>query len=215
MATLTGVLLDVSRSMKINAGGKINEKGGEWARSIFDVIDNLIKHDVSNDNYIFSVGVGANGRRPFFDVIETVKEVQHRYNKMYREKNEYMDMQRKEKLDMEKDREMNLYIKIKEEKSLKSLDTEIQREMSLYMELQREKNLFIWEKTLDVEMKRDNSYYIALVKKSEQNHEKKKNFFKKMKRENCPNIEMQWEKCLKSKKMEVQEENILYTWKCN
>ena len=29
MATLTGVLLDVSRSMKINAGGKINEKGGE------------------------------------------------------------------------------------------------------------------------------------------------------------------------------------------
>ncbi|VDI27719.1 Hypothetical predicted protein [Mytilus galloprovincialis] len=176
MATLTGVLLDVSRSMKINAGGKINEKGGEWARSIFDVIDNLIKHDVSNDNYIFSVGVGANGRRPFFDVIETVKEVQHRYNKMHREKNEYMDMQRKEKLDMEKDREMNLYIKIKEEKSLKSLDTEIQREMSLYMELQREKNLFIWEKTLDVEMKRDNSYYIAWVKKSEQNHEKKKEF---------------------------------------
>ena len=99
---------------------------------------------------------------------------------MHREKNAYIDMQRKEKLDMEKDREMNLYIKIKEDKSLKSLDTEIQREMSLYMELQREKNLFIWEKTLDVEMKRDNSYYIALVKKSEQNHEKKKNFFRKM-----------------------------------
>ncbi|CAG2194793.1 unnamed protein product [Mytilus edulis] len=50
MATLIGILLDVSASMRENSKGKINEEGGEWARSVFQVIDDLVKHDVSLDN---------------------------------------------------------------------------------------------------------------------------------------------------------------------
>lgn len=79
MATLTGVLLDVSGSMRINAGGTINEEGGEWVRSIFKVIESLIKHDVSTNNKVFSIGVGASGSINIFDVLKTIEEVQIKY----------------------------------------------------------------------------------------------------------------------------------------
>ncbi|CAC5377629.1 unnamed protein product [Mytilus coruscus] len=74
MATLTGVLLDVSGSMRKNAGGTINEEGGEWVRSIFKVIESLIKHDVSTNNNVFSIGVGASGSINIFDVLKRLKK---------------------------------------------------------------------------------------------------------------------------------------------
>ncbi|CAG2254538.1 unnamed protein product [Mytilus edulis] len=38
MSTLIGILLDVSASMRENSKGKINEEGGEWARSILKLL---------------------------------------------------------------------------------------------------------------------------------------------------------------------------------
>lgn len=75
MDTLIGVLLDVSGSMQRN-----NEEGTEieavpWARSIFDVIDNFVKYDVSSQNHIFSVAVGAKYGHGIFDVLKTIEEL--------------------------------------------------------------------------------------------------------------------------------------------
>ena len=77
MESLTGILLDVSGSMSSNIGSGIDEEGGPWARSIFDVIDNLIRHDVSSENHVFAIGVGANSGGGVFDVIGTVKQFQN------------------------------------------------------------------------------------------------------------------------------------------
>ena len=38
MASLTGILLDVSGSMSRSIGQGTDEEGGPWARSIFEVI---------------------------------------------------------------------------------------------------------------------------------------------------------------------------------
>lgn len=135
MATFTGVLLDVSGSMSENVGDEINENGGAWARSIFDVIDSLIKYDVSSENHIFSVGVGANGRRPFFDVIDTVKEVQHRYKKREQKNNEHLEEQWEE--------------------TLQSLGLQIEQERKIYMKMIQENNVNIKvqeKKIVDLEM---------------------------------------------------------------
>ena len=76
MSSLIGILLDVSGSMRRNVGDGIDEKGGPWARSIFEVISNFIKHDVSSDNHVFAIGFGAN--RPgveIFDIIGTLQQL--------------------------------------------------------------------------------------------------------------------------------------------
>lgn len=44
MSTLIGILVDVSGSMRSSVGGNVEEKGGSWAKSIFKVVDELIKH---------------------------------------------------------------------------------------------------------------------------------------------------------------------------
>lgn len=76
MPSLIGILLDVSGSMRLSVGDGIDEKGGTWARSIFEVISNFIKHDVSSDNHVFAIGFGAN--RPgveIFDIIGTLQQL--------------------------------------------------------------------------------------------------------------------------------------------
>ena len=77
MACLTGILIDVSDSMSSNIGSGTNEEGGPWARSIFEVIDNLIKNDVSSDSHVFAIGVGARTGEDIFDVIGTLKQIQN------------------------------------------------------------------------------------------------------------------------------------------
>lgn len=90
MSTLIGILLDVSASMRKNSKGKINEEGGEWARSIFKVIDYLVKHDVSSNNQVFAIGVGGCCDETF-DILKTVKQFQNRRQKPKKEQS-YNDM---------------------------------------------------------------------------------------------------------------------------
>ena len=75
MASLTGILLDVSGSMRRNIGKGTDEKGGPWARSIFEVIDNLIKYDISSDNHVFAIGFGADCDEEIFDIIGTLEQI--------------------------------------------------------------------------------------------------------------------------------------------
>ena len=77
MAYLTGILLDVSGSMRHNIRRGADEEGGPWARSIFEVINNLIKCDISSDNHVFAIGVGACTGEGIFDIIGTLKQIQY------------------------------------------------------------------------------------------------------------------------------------------
>ena len=76
MAALTGILLDVSGSMRRNIGEGTDEEGGPWARSIFEVIGNFVKHDVPTDNHVFAIGSGANCGDEVFDIIGTLKNIE-------------------------------------------------------------------------------------------------------------------------------------------
>ena len=78
MASLTGILLDVSGSMRCSIGKGTDEEGGPWARSIFEVIDNLIKYDISSDNHVFAIGFGAKCGEEVFDIIGTLKQIAKR-----------------------------------------------------------------------------------------------------------------------------------------
>ena len=75
MASLIGILLDVSGSMRRSIGEGTDEEGGPWARSIFEVIDNLIKYDVSSKNHVFAIGFGASRGEKVFDIIGTLKQI--------------------------------------------------------------------------------------------------------------------------------------------
>ena len=66
---LIGILLDVSDSMRDNVGSGVDEDGGPWALSIFEVIDNLIKNDVSPDNSVFALAFGARGGDQLLDIL--------------------------------------------------------------------------------------------------------------------------------------------------
>jgi hypothetical protein len=71
--SLTGILLDVSGSMKRNIGSGTDEEGGPWAQSVFNVIDDLIEHDLTSENRVFAIGVGAEcPGKEIFDVIGTL-----------------------------------------------------------------------------------------------------------------------------------------------
>ena len=76
--SLTGILLDVSWSMQKNIGSGIDEEGGPWAQSIFNVIDDLIEHELTSENRVFAIGVGAEcPGKEIFDVIETLQPNQN------------------------------------------------------------------------------------------------------------------------------------------
>ena len=75
MASLIGILLDVSGSMRRSIVEGTDEEGGPWARSIFEVIDNLIKYDVSSKNHVFAIGFGASRGEEVFDIIGTLKQI--------------------------------------------------------------------------------------------------------------------------------------------
>lgn len=66
--------MDVSRSMKNSVGGKVEEEGGEWAKSIFKVVDELIKHDVSSSNQTFALAFGSPCYPEVFDLLGTVRK---------------------------------------------------------------------------------------------------------------------------------------------
>ena len=74
--SLTGILLDVSESMRNNIRSGIDEQGRPWVQSIFKVIDDLIEHDLTSENRVFAIGVGVNGTPEIFDIIGTLKEIE-------------------------------------------------------------------------------------------------------------------------------------------
>ena len=74
--SLTGMILDVSQSMRGKVKSEPDERVGPWAQSIFQVIDHLV---IKDDAKVFALGVGAlyEGRhsKGIFDVIGTVERM--------------------------------------------------------------------------------------------------------------------------------------------
>ena len=66
--------MDVSKSMRNSASGKVEEKGGKWAKSIFKVVDELIKHDVLSSNQTFALAFGSPSDPTISDLLSTVRK---------------------------------------------------------------------------------------------------------------------------------------------
>ena len=73
MSSLIGILVDVSGSMRNNAGSEVNEERVSWARSIFKVVDELIKHDVESSNKTFALALGCPYEPQVFDLLSTAR----------------------------------------------------------------------------------------------------------------------------------------------
>ena len=73
MSTLIGILVDVSDSMRNSVDGRVDVDGGKWAKSIFKVVDELIKHDVSSSNQTFALAFGS-CNSAVFDLLSTVSK---------------------------------------------------------------------------------------------------------------------------------------------
>ena len=78
--SLTGMILDVSQSMRRSIKSDTNEPDEPWVQTVFNVIDDLLELDVSTDNRVFAIGVGANciqnyTGKELFDVIGTLKKI--------------------------------------------------------------------------------------------------------------------------------------------
>ena len=72
MSSLIGILVDVSGSMRNSVGDEVNAERGSWARSIFKVVDELIKHDVESSNQTFALALGSPSRPRVFDLLGTL-----------------------------------------------------------------------------------------------------------------------------------------------
>ena len=73
MSSLIGILVDVSDSMRNSAGDKVDGERGNWARSIFKVVDELIKHHVESSNQTFALALGSPKEPEVFDLLGTVR----------------------------------------------------------------------------------------------------------------------------------------------
>ncbi|KAL9986941.1 hypothetical protein ACROYT_G001159, partial [Oculina patagonica] len=78
MPTLIGILVDVSGSMRNSVGDGTGVEGGSWVRSIFKVVDELIKHDVSSSNQTFALAFGSPSHPEVFDLLSTVDKAQEK-----------------------------------------------------------------------------------------------------------------------------------------
>jgi len=76
MDVLTGILLDVSGSMKASIGDrKVEGTASNWAKSIFKFIDRLIKYDASSGHRGFAIGFGSSCKHVIFDILTTLKRL--------------------------------------------------------------------------------------------------------------------------------------------
>ena len=73
--SLTGILLDVSASMRRNIGSDIDANAGQWAPSMFEFIDDLIEHVLPSESSVFAIGVGAKSPAEIFDIIGTLQKI--------------------------------------------------------------------------------------------------------------------------------------------
>ena len=74
--SLTGILLDVSQSMRSKTKIGSDQETISWAQLFFKVIDDLVSYAVSDDNRVFVIGVGARiiGKE-IFDVVGTFQQI--------------------------------------------------------------------------------------------------------------------------------------------
>ena len=73
MSSLIGILVDVSGSMRNSTGSEVNDERVSWAKSIFKVVDELIKHDVESSNQTFALALGCPFQPKVFDLLGTVR----------------------------------------------------------------------------------------------------------------------------------------------
>ncbi|XP_068678686.1 uncharacterized protein [Montipora foliosa] len=75
-STVMGILVDVSGSMRnsVSAGGRVEGANVTWARSIFNVVDELIKHDVPSSNQTFTLAFGSPLDCQVFDLLSTLRQ---------------------------------------------------------------------------------------------------------------------------------------------
>ena len=74
MSSLIGILVEVSDSMRNNnTGSEVNDERVSWARSIFKVVDELIKHDVESSNQTFALALGCPFQPKVFDLLGTAQ----------------------------------------------------------------------------------------------------------------------------------------------
>ena len=73
MSTLTGILVDVSGSMRNSVGGEMDAERVNWARSIFKLGNELIKLDVESSNQTFALALGSPNKPEVFDLLGTVR----------------------------------------------------------------------------------------------------------------------------------------------
>jgi len=59
--------------MRNNTGSEVNDERVSWARSIFKVVDELIKHDVESSNQTFALALGCPFEPQVFDLLGTVR----------------------------------------------------------------------------------------------------------------------------------------------
>ena len=71
-STVTGVLLDVSGSMKQSYQNEAERTDDGWISSIFDALDSIILHDLIGDHKIFAIAFGGT-ERPVFDLLGTLE----------------------------------------------------------------------------------------------------------------------------------------------
>ena len=78
MGTLVGLIVDVSGSMlqNISTNGIIDEERKTWAHEVFNFVDSIIKNDLSTNEQVFAIGVGASCGKGVFDIINTIDQVQ-------------------------------------------------------------------------------------------------------------------------------------------
>ena len=77
MSSLIGILVDVSRSMRNSVGDEVNAERVSRARSIFKVVDELVKHDVESSNQIFALALGCPFEPQVFDLLGTARAATH------------------------------------------------------------------------------------------------------------------------------------------
>ena len=73
--------MDVSNSMRNSAGGRVEEEGGKWAKSIFKVVDELIKRDVSSSNQTFALAFGSPSDPTVSDLLSTIRKANEEINR--------------------------------------------------------------------------------------------------------------------------------------
>ena len=69
---MIGILVDVSGSMKNSMDNRVEAEDGNWARSIFKVVDEMIKRDVPCSDQTFSIAFGSPFGSQIFDLLSTL-----------------------------------------------------------------------------------------------------------------------------------------------